>query len=95
MNYYHYKYDEVIALELTIYQFLVDAMFLAVAQRDLSLKEINAYPHLDKESRTKVDNRMSLRATTKEMRADTAITTDQLKVAGISIGNISDVIKDK
>lgn len=82
-------------LEMPTYQFLIDAMDLAQAQRDMREKELIAYPHLDKDSRIKVDNRMHLRATTEEMRASTAVTTDQLKVSGISLGNIADVIKDR
>ena len=95
MHYYHYKYDEVMQMEVSTFDFLIEAMNLAQSQRDLKVKELVSYPHLDKDSRTKVDNRMTLNATTKEMRADSAVTTDQLKVAGVSVGNISDVIKDR
>jgi hypothetical protein len=95
MHYYHYKYDEVMMLDIPTYEFLIEAMNLAQSQRDLGIKELISYPHMDKDGRSKVDNRMRLSATTKEMRADSAITSDQLKVAGISIGNISDIVKGR
>lgn len=95
MNYYHYKYDEVLELDMPTYEFLIDAMNLAQAKRDIELKQLLSYPHMDKDSRTKVDNKLERRSTTEKQRADQAISTDQLRVAGVSIGNISDVIKDR
>ena len=82
-------------LDMPTYGFLIEAMNLAKAQDDLRTKEIVAYAHLDKDSRTKIDNKMTLRATTAKMRSDSAVTTNQLKVSGVSIGNIADVIKDR
>ena len=82
-------------LDMPTYSFLIEAMNLAKAQDDLRTKEIVAYAHLNEASRTKIDNKMTLRATTAKMRADNSVTTDNLKVAGISIGNIADVIKDR
>jgi len=82
-------------LDVPTYSFLIGAMELAKAQDNLTKKEITAYPHLNKDGRTSVDRKMTLKATTEKMRAESAVTSDQLKVAGISIGNIADVIKDR
>lgn len=95
MNYYHYKYNEVIGMDAPTYAYLVRAMDLAISQDNLVKREIISYPHMDKEGQNKVHNRMWRSATTEEMRASQAVTSDQLKVSGISVGNIADVVKGK
>lgn len=82
-------------MDTPTYVYLTSAMNLAKAQEGLTTKEIISYPHLDKDNQNRIHNKMLKDAQTDKMRADSAVTTDQLKVSGISIGNIADVIKDK
>lgn len=82
-------------MDIPTYNYLNKAMSLAIAQDNLMNKEIISYPHMSKENQTKVQNKMWRNATTDEMRAAQAITTDNLKVSGIAFGNISDIVKGK
>ena len=82
-------------MDTSTYAYLKEAMNLAKAQDNLMNKEIISYPHMSKENQTKVQNKMWRNATTDEMRAAQAVTTDNLKVSGIAFGNISDIVKGK
>jgi hypothetical protein len=95
MNYYSYKYGEVLQMDGSTYAYLSRAMELAIAQDNMIKKEIISYPHMSKDNQNKVHDKMWRNATTEEMRESQSVTTDQLRISGVSVGNIADVIKGK
>lgn len=96
MHYYSYKLDEVLKMEARTYDYLCQCMIKAKANDDLELLELISYPHLkDNQNRNKVKQAIVRRAETQEQLEETVITTDQLQINGVSIGNIEDHIKGK
>ena len=53
MNYYNYKYHEVLELEYNDYNFLVENMIRAKAKEKLSQLQLHVYPHTKKDNQDK------------------------------------------
>jgi len=95
MNFYSYKYEEVEAMEVRDYNFLVQCMVKAKANDDLEQIEVVTYPHL-KSAQARSKSRMEIikRAETKEELEESIVTTEQLQAFGVKVGNIADYIKE-
>jgi len=95
MHYYGYKRSEVLKLEAREYDFLCKCMIKAKANDDLEDLEIVSYPHLkDSKARNSARDRLVKRAETLEELEERIVTSDDLIMNGIKLGNIKDHIKD-
>lgn len=94
MHYFGYKYHELDAMDAPTYDYLSNLVIMCKATSDLELKEIVSFPNLKKEDMAAIHRKLYMRATSEEMRAETAVTSDELGAAGISVGSIEDFIKD-
>lgn len=57
MNYYGYKYHEVINLDIRLYDYLSRAMYVNEGREALKRLEFSTYPKLKEEGRKKVHRR--------------------------------------
>jgi len=93
MNYYSYKYHEIMQLDAPTYDYLVRIMLLAKTTDKIALKEIISYPHLKKEDMSNLNRKLFMESTTDDMRAEKSVTANQLGAVGIEVGSIEDYIK--
>jgi len=93
MNYYSYKYHEVLELEYNDYNFLVENMIRAKAKERLSQLQLHVYPHAKRENQEKIHRAIIKESTPQKEMEKRAVKTDDLnKIFG---GNIADVLKGK
>ena len=93
MHYFGYKYQELIELDAPTYDYLLQLMSIAKANDDLELKELISYPHLKKDDMNSLHKRLSMKATSEKMKADKAVTSDQLASLGITTPSEKDFKK--
>lgn len=93
MHYFGYKYHELASLDYPTYDYLVQLMNIAKANDHLELKEIISYPHLKKEDMNNVHKRLIMNASSEKMRAEKAVTSDQLASLGIQVPGEDDYKK--
>lgn len=93
MNYYHYKYSEVLELEYNEYTFLVENMIRAKAKDRLRDLQLHVYPHSKKDNQNKIHKALVKESTPQEDLKERAVKVEDLK--GIFGGKIEDVLKGK
>lgn len=93
MNYYSYKYSEVLGLEYNEFNFLVENMVRAKAKERLRQLQIAIYPHAKKDAQNKIHKALVKESTPQDDLKQRAVKADDLK--GIFGGKIEDIIKGK
>lgn len=93
MNYYSYKYHEVLELNYNIYNFLVENMQRAKAKEKLSQLQLFIYPHTKDSNREKIHKQLVKESTPQEELKKRAVKADDLKA--VFGGKIEDIIKGK
>lgn len=93
MNYYSYKYNEVLELEYNDYNFLLQNMIHAKAKERLRQLQLHIYPHAKKDNQEKIHRALNKESTPQEELKKKAVKADDLK--SIFGGKIEDFIKGK
>ena len=93
MNYFGYKYHEIVAMDAPTYDYLTKVMKHARAVDKLETKELISYPHLESKTQNEVHRRLQRESMSDKMMEEQAVTADQLGSMGISVGSIEDYIK--
>jgi len=91
MNYYNYKYHEVLELEYNDYIFLVENMVRAKAKEKLSQLQLHIYPHTKKDNQDKIHRAIVKESTPQKELEKRAVKVEDMK--GIFGGKIEDIIK--
>lgn len=92
MNYFGYKYEEVINMSSMDYFFLFNNMTHAKAKSRLEKLELLIYTKTSDANRSKIHKKLHKLATPKAEQEKRAVTTDDLKGFGVSI---EDIVKAK
>ena len=88
MNYFGYKYREVMEMDFREYKYLLMSMFHAKAKNRLEDLEMLIYPHTSDSNRKLIHKKLHAQATPREERKKRAVTVDDLKGFGPSIEEI-------
>ncbi len=92
MNYYSYKYIEVMEMINSDYVFLYQNMIHAKAKNRLDDLELLMYTKTSESNRNKIHKKLHKLATPEVEQAKRAVTADDLKGFGVSI---EDLVKAK
>jgi len=92
MNYYSYKYDEVMKMDNGLYVYLNKNMKHAKAKNKLEELELLIYTKTSETNRNKIHKKLHKQATPQVEQAKRAVTSDDLKGFGVSI---DDLVKAK
>ena len=93
-HYPAYKLEDVLVMDEDTFDTLYGSLDVIAAKKMISDYTVSMYPHVKQKDRTKIHNNTTRIAFPKQFRKR-IVTSDQLAMNGVKIGNIQDHIKGK
>lgn len=93
MNYYSYKYNEVLELDYSDYVFLSENMIRAKAKERLHQLQLLIYPHAKKDNQNIIHKALVKESTPQKELEKKAVKVEDLR--NIFGANIEDIVKER